>query len=458
MYPYVVFYALVAVAGLLWILAFRDVSDRIIVQVLLGGALCTAALWTWHVSEPTVLFSDFNVAYYPAGRAIVDDLPHLFTRCWDTPVCGFVNLPVVALVFTPFAALTLRHAQWLFVVLSLMSFALSLLLLWSVTDGAWSRRWAILSLFAINGPLFYSLKEGNLTHFALLLLIAGVVCLDKAWERSAGICFALAAIIKLPLLLFAVYFVGKRHWKVVGGYGATLAAVVALSLSYAGWKSHVEWYREVIVPFSNRGLAAFNVQSMEGFLLRLQDNVQLYNWKPVTVTEDIQLVERCGAVLLAGLSGMLFVRHPGRHLRETIFLELSMVLCLCLIISPITWTHYYVLLLVPLALYAGNRLPFPNHNGWSVVMGLSTLLITPPVVFMGQTAGWQAQIANVMVSHYLVGALLLWGLMASVRWSIARPHRFQLVRSDPALSSAMGMRKRCESNESNTRMDQEAAG
>jgi uncharacterized membrane protein YuzA (DUF378 family) len=139
MYTYIVFYALVALAGWWLILAFHYGVSRRVVQTLLGATLCAVSLWTWQVSEPTVLFSDFNVAYYPAGRAVLEDLPHLFTRCWDTPVCGFVNLPVVAFLFTPFSMVTLRHAQWLFIVLSLVSVALSLCLLWSMTDEARSR-------------------------------------------------------------------------------------------------------------------------------------------------------------------------------------------------------------------------------------------------------------------------------------------------------------------------------
>ena len=159
MYLYMVFYGLVVLAGFWWIVAFQYGFSRRVVQTFLASTLCAVAIWTWKVSEPTVLFSDFNVAYYPAGRAVLDDLPHLFTRCWDTPVCGFVNLPVVAFLFAPFSMVTLRHAQWLFIVLSLASVALSLCLLWSMTDEARSRRWAILFLFAINGPLFYSVKE-----------------------------------------------------------------------------------------------------------------------------------------------------------------------------------------------------------------------------------------------------------------------------------------------------------
>ena len=100
------------------------------------------------------------------------------------------------------------------------------------------------------------------------------------------------------------------------------------------------WYREVILPFSNKGLGAFNVQSLEGFILRLHENVPLYDWKPVEVDGNTKLVEPIGTVLLAGLTGLLFLRRSSKPMRETNFLELSMVLSLSLIISPISWSHH----------------------------------------------------------------------------------------------------------------------
>lgn len=458
MWQYVIFYASAALVGLLWFLAFRDAFDRRMLRAFLGCVLSVVAVWTWQISEPSVLFSDFNVAYYPAGRAVHEDLPHLFTRCWDTPVCGFVNIPIVAFLFTPFSILTLHHAQWLFVGLSLITVGMSLFLLWSLTDRTCSRRWAIVVLFALNGPLFYSLKEGNLTHFTLLLLIAGVVCLDISRERSAGVCFALAAIIKLPLLLFAVYFFGTRRWGVVLGYGVTLVAVTALSLWYAGWAGHVEWYREVIMPFSNKGLSAFNVQSIEGFLLRLQDGAGLYEWKPVEVAGHVKMAGRVCAALLVGLSCLLFLRNPGRQPREVMFLELSMVLCLSLIISPISWSHYYLLLLLPLGLYAGKRLPIQDHSGWPLAMVLCILCITPPVMFLGEDGALHGQLARTLLSHYLMGALLLWGLLAYARWQVAESHHLRLVSAVRETRPSARMTNGHDPEEDDGSSDQQRAG
>lgn len=458
MRSYVIFSAFVLFLSLLWWLAFRRGSKGRSFQPRLAAALVGLGIWMWSVSEPTVLFSDFNVAYYPAGRAVLEDLPHLFRRCWDTPVCGFVNIPIVALLFTPFSPLTLRHAQWLFIGLSLISLVASLLLLWSLTDRTPSRRWAMLWLFAMNGPLFYSLKEGNLTHFALLLLIVGLVCLDKTWDRSAGACFALAAIIKLPLLLFAVYFFGKRRWAAVFGYGVTLVTVTALSFWYAGWASHVEWYREVIMPFSNKGLTAFNVQSVEALLLRLPEDVRLYDWKPVEVPWDVRMAGRVCAILFVGISSILFLRDPGRQLREMMYLELSMVLCLALIISPVSWTHYYLLLLLPLALYAGNRLPIPDHGGWFVAMVLCILFISPPVTFTGQDSSLDGPVARLLLSHYVIGAMLLWGLLAYARWRAAEAQQLRLVAAVQGTRSSTQMKQGRDSEALDGPSDQQAAG
>ncbi|MCC2640747.1 MAG: rane protein of unknown function [Nitrospira sp.] len=430
MRSYLIFYTVAAFVSLLSLLVLRYGAGRKAAWIGLGLALSGTAIWMWDVSEPPIIFSDFTVAYYPAGRAVLQDIPHLFTRCWNTPVCGFVNIPIVAFLFTPFSMLTLRHAQWFFAGLSLISLLVSLFLLWSITDRVPARKWAICLLFTMNGPLFYSLKEGNLTHFVLLLLIAGVVCLDKTWDRSAGVFFALAAIFKLPLLLFACYFLGKRRWRVMAGYAATLVTVSAASLWYAGWASHVEWYREVILPLSGQGLIAFNVQSVQGLLLRLQADAMLYDWKPVEVASEIRMAGQLCAGLLVGLSCLVFLRRPGRDLPGTMYLELSMVLCLALVVSPLSWTHYYLLLLLPLALYAGNRLPIPTQGGWLVVAVLCILFISPPVIFLNQDGSLAGQLVRLFLSHYMMGALLLWGLLGYARWRAAEAQELRLVAAD----------------------------
>jgi hypothetical protein len=384
-----------------------------------GMAVSGIGWWMWTVSDPPVAFLDFEQAYYPAGRAIIADMPALYQRiaaCEATAVCGFVNIPIVAFLFAPLSMLPLNTAEVVFALVSLIGVVLTACILWRMSDQSVSRGHLIALLFALNGPLFYSLKEGNLTHFALLLVVAAVVCLDNDRDGWGGACLALAAVLKLPLLLLGLYFAMKRRWRVVIGFGSALVTVSAASLAYAGWGSHVEWYQEAIRPFADKGLSAFNVQSFDGFLLRLRDDARLYDWKPAVVIWELRLLRYAFAAGLMGICCLVFMRDPGTNPKQTQILELSMVLCVALIISPISWTHYYLLLLLPLCLYVGGRLAVPRHGVWLGGMVLCALFVTPPVTFVEPT-GWLLRqiMTKFLVSHYLAGAMLLLMLLSYAR-------------------------------------------
>jgi hypothetical protein len=416
---YLGFYGMLTAATLLSIGLFRSYGHRREVPFFLAALVPAMGLLMWHWSDPPIQFIDFTQAYYPAGRAILEDVSRLYERisaCEATAICGFVNIPIIAILFSPLSVLSLNSAHVLFALLSLIGVMATICMIWFISDARSPNKYVIVLLFVINGPLFYSLKEGNLTHFVLLLLVAGVLCLDKKRDGWAGFFFAMAAIIKLPLLLFAGYFLARGRWAVVRGYCSTLVGVCSVSLLYAGWSSHVEWYREAILPFANKGLSAFNVQSIDAFLLRLGDDARLYDWRPSEVDWELRLLRHSAAAALLGISWLFCKNSPGRDDMPTVSLELSMVLCVALIISPVSWTHYYLLLLLPLSLYAGQKLAIPLHGGWLVAIIACVLLISPPVTFVSPTNWLSAQIVNkFLVSHYLGGAMLLWFLLGYAR-------------------------------------------
>ena len=58
-----------------------------------------------------------------------------------------------------------------------------------------------LSILA-SGPLVNSLREGNTTHFVLLLLVVALLLWRAGKEYAAGLVLGLCALFKLPLMLF----------------------------------------------------------------------------------------------------------------------------------------------------------------------------------------------------------------------------------------------------------------
>ncbi|MEX5219293.1 MAG: DUF2029 domain-containing protein [Nitrospira sp.] len=416
---YVGFYGMLAAATLLSMGLFRSYMHRRELPLFLAALVSAIGLLMWRWSDPPIPFLDFTQAYYPAGRAILEDVSRVYARisaCEATAVCGFVNIPIVALLFSPFSVLSLHSAHLLFALLSLIGVMATVYMLWFISDASFPRKYVIVFLFVVNGPLFYSLKEGNLTHFVLLLLVAGVLCLARGRDSWAGFFFAMAAIIKLPLFLFAGYFVAGRRWSVLRGYGATVIGVCSVSLLYAGWTSHIEWYREAVLPFADKGLSAFNVQSIDGFLLRLGEDARLYDWKPSEVGVEFRLLRHFVAAALLGMSWLIFMKRPNRNDMQAVSVELSMVLCVALMISPVSWTHYYLLLLLPLSLYAGQNLAIPSRGGWLAMFTVCVLLISPPVTFVTPSGWFSAQVVNkFLISHYLGGAMLLWLLLGYAR-------------------------------------------
>lgn len=370
-------------------------------------------IFMWRVSDPPELFSDYSQAYYPAGQAIVQDVPRLYDRvagCDESAVCGFVNIPVIAFLFAPLSRLGLERAQMAFALLSLGCIAASLYYLMVLTAATGWRRWAIAALFVTNGPLFYSFREGNLTHVVLLLLVLALVCIERDEDVWAGVLVACAALIKLPLGLLGVYFLLKGRWRVVAGLGIALFALVGTSFLWAGWESHVTWYRESVLPFSSKSLAAFNVQSIDGFLLRLQADALLYDWTPIAVDETLRLVRTGMVAGLLTMSGIMLGAGASRGgSKDMLYLEFSVVLCLALIISPISWTHYYLFLLIPFSLYIGGRLPVQQSGTWSLGMVACMLSTSLPVLFLNPSSG--STLGKLFLSHYVFGALCLWGLL-----------------------------------------------
>ncbi len=384
------------------------VSSTFSVLVLVG-----VMVFMWRVSDPPELFSDFSQAYYPAGQAIVQDVSRLYDRiagCDESAVCGFVNIPAIALPFAPLSRLSLERAETAFALLSLGCIAASLYYLLALTAATGWRRWALAALFVTNGPLFYSFREGNLTHVVLLLLVLALVCIERDEDVWAGVLVACAALIKLPLGLLGVYFLLKGRWRSVAGLGISFLALVGTSLLWAGWESHVTWYRESVLPFSSKSLAAFNVQSVDGFLLRLRTDAPLYDWTPIPVDEALR-VARTGLIgALFGITGIILcARHSRGGSKDILYLEFSVVLCLALIISPISWTHYYLFLLIPFSLYIGGRLPVQQSGSWSLGMVACILLTSPPVLFLNPSSG--STVGILLISHYVFGALCLWGLL-----------------------------------------------
>lgn len=414
----------VMLAGLylLHVAAARD--PKFAMRLACSAAAVMAALLAWW-SDPPVLMQDFVDAYYAAGVAMHDG-PAALEPLIELGVDGFVNLPILAYLFWPFGWLSATWAMALFTALGVIAVLWCWHLLVRLTHLDSKQAAVLLFLFAASGPLIYGLKEGNTSHLILLLLVLALTWIRAGRETGAGVLLGVAAVIKPPLVLLGALFLLRGRWRVVTGGTLTLAVAAGLSLLVFGWDMHQLWYESCIKRFNDRPVPAFNVQSLQAGVLRLQTGIGgLHEWNPVAFEPPYGILSRV-LTLATGMATLYIILRPWRgnaaHGRnERLLLEFLLLLVLACVVSPISWSHYYTWLLLPAAFFLANSEDFFRGRvsrlaGWTAIV-----LASAPVVDTRWATGWSITPYFLVTTSGLLLAGLLWLLLlAGVRWRTSR--------------------------------------
>jgi hypothetical protein len=311
----------------------------------------------------------------------------------------------------------------LFTGMGLGAIAISWLLLVRMAGLNTTDRWLLALLFASSGPLQYSLKEGNTSHMVLAALAGALLLLRTGRSGLAGILLGMAAVLKPPILLLALFFAVRRDIRGLLGFVSSCVAAAALSLLLFGLADNLYWFNTCIVQFSHSWLAAFNVQSIPGFLFRLEASpALLLDWNAYAPPADLILPARILTVALFAIAGAVLLKNPplpGATARRqgTVPCDTHycLILCLAVVSSPLSWSHYYCWLLLPVAFFLSWR----HALGWPAraPIWLAILLVTPLVRPLSFPQAWLNDgYKTFAVSHLLFGGLLCFALLAARLW------------------------------------------
>ena len=390
--------------------------------IVLAGALAHVLLWSF--SEPAILFNDYYKAYYPVAEYLWFDHAEPWPSL-EVGAGGFVNVPIVGWLFAPFAALGEVASGWVYLAMG----ALGTLAAWWLLTRAFvpASGALLLLLFLLNGPLVNSLREGNSTHLVLLALVCALLLWRSGRGFAAGALFAACGIIKLPLLLLGLYFLARARWRIVAGMIAMVIATGLLSLLVHGWKVNADWYHDSVAPFLGGVIPAFNVQSIDGFLVRLWTGTeQLHSWIPLQPTLLHKIVRYPAILFLLGGTWWLIRRAgpfvPSDEVGRRDYIELCLVLTIALVISPICWSHYYLLMLLPAALHLGGLTLSVAEPRWRTAFWVGYAMTALPIVDIPLPAGLLGEVlARSVLSLWLFGGLLVMAAHARALWRIGRP-------------------------------------
>lgn len=405
-------------------------GNRPAMEIIVVGTIASAiAGWvTFRFTEVLPPLSDFVNAYYPAGAAVRQG-PQALVPLFEKGVKSFVNLPLVAWLFAPFSAWEPKTAGLVFTCIGLAATAAAWWLLVRAANLDRNGAVLLLFLFSANGPLHYSVMEGNLTHVLLLPIAGAFTLVRRGRDLAAGALLGVAAIIKLPLLLFGVYFALRGRWRVVVGGASVVAAVTVASLALFGWGTHVLWLDNSVLPYSKYTIPAYNVQTLQAFLGRIEYGaVYLHSWEPRVLPAPFRILAAFGVGTLFAVAIASALRRNTsadaavRRLSPQTLLEIEffMVLVLAIVGSPLSWSHYYVWLLIPTAFLVGPTDHFPKDGPTRWIAWAAILLVTLPIFHLRISNGALADMfARSLVSYLFAGGVLMLTVLVRSRWKAA---------------------------------------
>lgn len=378
------------------------------------------------VSSPDAFGWDFINAYYPAGLAALRQDQFTLRSMLEKGVQGgFVNLPSVALALAPLGLLPAAAANVLVSIVGLASIVFSWATLSRIARLDAQQRFFLALMFLLNGPLLNGFKYGNLSYFVLACLTGSLAQFLGRRPLSAGAILGLGAVLKPALALFGVMLILQREWRGLAGFAATGLFAATVSLVVYGWDLNLLWLDSCILKYSHNWLGYASVQSFQAFQLRANGADPAF-WGTYTPSFAQGLISSCFDIGVASLIALAFWIKPTRAQDQQqavpisrVELEFLLFLSAALILSPLTWAHYYAWLLVPTAYLVGLHRD-GRRQGWSPKLGWIAVAINSPLVIWPLPAkhtGASAVIHSVLSSNYFLAGTI-WMVIAAA-WLIS---------------------------------------
>ena len=269
----------------------------------------------------------------------------------------WIYFPAYLWIFYPFAVLNFSNALFVWLALNIFLCAGSVFLLWSIRRKACEsviNEPLRLALYLFVGltfqPVFSNLMHGQVTGLMFFVFCMGYWFLRNENYFSAGLAFGFIIPLKFYPILFLFYFAYKRKWQIVFGIITMCLILTVISLFTVGVSDFISYCRMVVMEIFKSGEAAFNNESLEGFLLHAFTYSNANTWNNVHVPWGVSIVRIC--TVLSILSAIIWsITRPVLRGIDNIQIEdmdLPLIIVIMLLISPVAWYHYYLWLLFSL--------------------------------------------------------------------------------------------------------------
>jgi len=377
--------------------------------------------------EPLTNYAETGGFFATSGPFL--DYFHEFFYPQSTYATRWVYLPAYLWIFRPLASLDFPAASRVWLAVNALLTLACFWLLWSarrLSDLSprlkfWRLAWFAFLVLTFQ-PVLSNLWHGQVTALIFACFCLSYWLLHRNRPFAAGLVLGLIVPFKFYPVLFVLYFAWRRQWRVVAGALVSGLAVMLVSLLTVGWEGNLAYFQVVLSELGGGGIPAFNNQSISGFLMHIFTRGDVFAWLDVSVPLWLTGLRLGLVLLLVGVVVWAMRRPPSpdSDAADARDLDLALVIFVMLLVSPITWYHYYVWLLLPLAVLFDRLFLSPQVGvrqiGW-LALAYGLVVVQGIVVLRPLAAGslQDVWVLRLLLSQSFFGAILLLGLTLKSR-------------------------------------------
>ncbi len=284
----------------------------------------------------------------------------------------FKYLPVAAFFYIPLSLLPLSTAKAVWFAFTSLAGGLFVFISYRLLPQKRKPAWMIMGIPVLI-LLRYFLRELDLGQINLVVAVTVMLMLGSFLQQTrtrkarqsgvlAGLCCGTSIALKPYSLIFFPYLLAKRKWLALVAAFAVLAVSFFLPLAFYNFKGnllvHWEWLSTL-------------TRSTPG-LLTSADNISLaacfMKW---TGSESTSLILFLFSLFLLGGLFLVFL-HRGQGLRLRVYFEVSFLLLVLPLVSPLGWNYTFLLSLPALMLLVNYSQKFSRF--WRGVLIINMFL------------------------------------------------------------------------------------
>lgn len=333
-------------------------------------------------------YLDFNSFYFATKTFYADGNPYGLIESISV---GFLYPPASFIFFSPFILFPLKVAGLLWAFVSIILLVISIMLLFVIAKKKifGYEFLMILGLVFMMFPVKFSLGMGQVGLLNVFLVVFFIYSLTLNREKISGIILAAALLLKFSPILFPFELFILRKWNILGSLIIS-STLILISLAIFRPEQMVIFLTQSLPgTFSSWPLAYYN-QAVSGMVGR---------W--LGTGEVGQLVKVSLSLSMVILTFIVLWRN--RASKEIVLRGFMPLLPLSVIVAPLAWQHYFVLVIPTLIslyfLYQQAKKRAIDYVPLVICYILIASNLKNPDLF-----------PLIIQSHVLWGAMLLWWL------------------------------------------------